>query len=74
MIRGKRLTVLSGVSVLLLIGMTFLSLGCQKTPTKEAPPTMTVEVSDVLVKDVPVYSEWTASTDATSGRTSCGSI
>ncbi len=63
MVRGKRLTVFSRVSVLLLLGITLLSQGCRKTATKEAAPTMTVEVSDVLVKDVPIYSEWTASTD-----------
>ena len=63
MMRGKRMTVLWGVSLLLLQGMTWLSLGCQKEPTPKAPPTMTVEVAEVVAKDVPIYSEWTASTD-----------
>jgi len=63
MVRGKRLTVLYRVSVLLLLGMAFFNQGCHKTATKEATPILTVEVSDVLVRDVPIYSEWTASTD-----------
>ncbi len=63
MMRGKRLTVRSGVSVLRLRGMTFISLGCQKAPTTEAPPRMTVEEADVLVTSS-IYTEWTASSAA----------
>jgi membrane fusion protein (multidrug efflux system) len=50
------------VSVLMVFGAMLLLSGCKKQQKEEAPPP-TVEVVDVIQKDVPVYSEWTASTD-----------
>ena len=46
----------------MVFGAMLLLSGCKKQQTGEAPPP-TVEVVDVIQKDVPVYSEWTASTD-----------
>src|SRR5208337_2499052 len=51
-------------SVLMVLGTTlFLLSGCKKEQKGEAPPPPAVEVVDVIQKDVPVYSEWVASTD-----------
>ena len=48
----------------LVFGAALLLLsGCKDQQKVEAAPTQTVEVVDVLQKDVPVYSEWIASTD-----------
>jgi membrane fusion protein (multidrug efflux system) len=44
------------------LSFTFLS-GCNKEKAQAAIPAPTVEVADVITRDVPVYSEWTASTD-----------
>ncbi len=52
-----------GPSILIMMSGLMLLTGCKKAQTKEAPPVPIVEVSPVLVKDVPIYSEWTASTD-----------
>jgi membrane fusion protein (multidrug efflux system) len=57
-----RVTGFCSVGVLMVFGATLLLSGCKKQQTGEAPP-LTVEVADVIQKDVPVYSEWTASTD-----------
>ena len=54
------------VSVLMVMvfGSTLLLLsGCKKGQGREAPSPPTVEVLEVIRKDVPVYSEWIASTD-----------
>jgi membrane fusion protein, multidrug efflux system len=51
------------VSLLAILGITVLLSGCKRTQTTETPPPPTVEVVEVIKKDVPVYSEWTASTD-----------
>ncbi len=50
-------------AAVLLLGVTLFTAGCKKGTTKqgEAPPL--VEVTAVIQKDVPIYSEWTASTD-----------
>jgi membrane fusion protein, multidrug efflux system len=37
--------------------------GCKNSHTKETPAAPIVAVAEIIVKDVPVYSEWTASTD-----------
>ena len=48
----------------MVLGATLLLLpGCKKGQGQEASPPPTVEVLDVIQKDVPIYSEWTASTD-----------
>jgi membrane fusion protein (multidrug efflux system) len=43
--------------------MLFFTSGCKKGQTEGAPPRPTVEVAEIIQKDVPVYSEWVASTD-----------
>jgi len=58
----NRITGFCNVSVLMVFGAMLLLSGCKKQQEEEAPPP-TVEVVDVIQKDVPVYSEWTASTD-----------
>jgi membrane fusion protein (multidrug efflux system) len=50
------------LSILTIFGALLLLSGCKKQQEREIPPP-TVEVVDVIQKDVPVYSEWTASTD-----------
>ncbi len=52
-------------SILMVFGGALLLLsGCKKeSKGEEAPPPPAVEVVDVIQKDVPVYSEWIASTD-----------
>jgi len=51
------------VSALMIFGAAFLLSGCQRGQGRETEPAPTVEVADVIQKDVPVYSEWIASTD-----------
>ena len=51
------------MGVLILSGMVLFFSGCRNSRTGEAQPTPIVEVAQVIVKDIPVYSEWTASTD-----------
>ncbi len=50
-------------AVFLLCGSGFLLPGCKKAQTKETPALPIVEVVKVLRRDIPVYSEWTASID-----------
>lgn len=40
-----------------------LSLGCRNQEAGGAPPPPMVEVTDTIVRDVPIYAEWTGSTD-----------
>ncbi len=66
MAREKRKVSFQHVSVLMVLvfGMTFLLLsGCKKGQGRETSSPPTVEVVEVIKKDVPVYSEWIASTD-----------
>jgi membrane fusion protein, multidrug efflux system len=63
MARGNRCPFFFGINLIMTVIMIFLTIGCKKAPIKEAPPPVTVEVSEVLVRDVPIYSQWTASTD-----------
>ena len=52
------------VGFLMVWGTTlFLLSGCKKEPKAEALAPPTVEVVHILQKDIPVYSEWVASTD-----------
>ena len=37
--------------------------GCQKAQTGDGPSAPVVEVATVIQRDVPIYSEWTASVD-----------
>jgi len=50
-------------AILLFCGIVLLLPGCKKAQTTESPSPPLVEVAKVLQKDVPVCSEWTASTD-----------
>lgn len=49
--------------IVLLAGMMLFSTGCKKGQTREAPQAPLVEIVDVIQRDVPIYTEWTASTD-----------
>lgn len=51
------------VGIVIIAGVSVVLSGCKNGQTREVPPVPTVEVAEVIVKDVPVYSEWTASTD-----------
>ena len=52
------------VLIVVVFGTTLLLLsGCKKGQGRETSSPPTVEVVDVIKKDVPVYSEWIASTD-----------
>ncbi len=50
-------------TILLFCGIVLLLPGCKKAQTTESPSPPLVEVAKVIERDVPVYSEWTASTD-----------
>jgi membrane fusion protein (multidrug efflux system) len=67
MVWKKRKVSFRHVSVLMVIvvgAMLLLLSGCKKGQGRETPPSPpTVEVVEVIKKDVPVYSEWIASTD-----------
>jgi len=52
----------SGVIIIFAAVLLFLP-GCRNSHTKETGSAVTVRVTEVIAKDVPVYSEWTASTD-----------
>jgi membrane fusion protein (multidrug efflux system) len=60
-----RVTGFCCVSILMvmIVGATLLLSGCKKGQGREVPPPPTVEVVEVIRKDVPVFSEWIASTD-----------
>ena len=52
------------VGFLMVLGTTlFLLSGCKKETKAEALAPPTVEIIDIIQKDIPVYSEWVASTD-----------
>jgi multidrug efflux pump subunit AcrA (membrane-fusion protein) len=46
-----------------MLTAAFPLAGCKKAQTVEAPGAPVVEVAEVIEQDVPVFSEWTASTD-----------
>ncbi len=48
--------------LLMIFGLPLYLSACDKAQEREAPPP-TVEVVEVIQKDVPVYSEWIGSTD-----------
>ena len=50
-------------AAVLLAGVTLFATGCRKGPTGQEQTPPLVEVAAVIERDVPVYSEWTASTD-----------
>jgi len=47
----------------LAISVMLIAAGCHKGQTGESAPAPLVEVTSVIQRDVPIYSEWTASTD-----------
>jgi membrane fusion protein (multidrug efflux system) len=63
MVWKSSVTRFCSVSVLMILGVTLLLSGCKKGQGREPELLPTVEVADVIEKDVPVYSEWIASTD-----------
>ena len=50
-------------AAVLLVGVTLFAAGCKKATTRQRQAPPLVEVTSVIQKDVPIYSEWTASTD-----------
>jgi membrane fusion protein, multidrug efflux system len=63
MAMDNRWATLWGVTIIAAVTVLFGITGCKKAQTKEAPSSPTVEVASVIKKDVPLYTEWTASTD-----------
>jgi membrane fusion protein, multidrug efflux system len=63
MVRGNRWTGAGLAGLLIMLGLIVLLTGCKQDSKKETPPVPLVEVVNVKVKDVPIYSEWTASLD-----------
>ena len=60
----------ASVLMVMLFGAALLLLsGCKKGQGRETSSPPTVEVVDVIKKDVPVYSEWIASTDGSVNAT-----
>lgn len=51
------------VALVAALGVALVAAGCKKAQTADVPPVPLVEVADVIRKDVPLYTEWTASTD-----------
>jgi membrane fusion protein (multidrug efflux system) len=51
------------VAVLFALGVALCATGCGKVQTADAPSVPAVEVVNVIQRDVPIYTEWTASTD-----------
>ncbi len=54
---------LCALVIFIVSGVTPFLGGCQNAQTREAPTLPVVEVVKVVERDVPLYSEWTASTD-----------
>jgi membrane fusion protein (multidrug efflux system) len=63
MARKSRVAEFCFASLLAIFVVTLLLSGCRRAQNTETPPPPTVEVVEVVKKDVPLYSEWTASTD-----------
>jgi membrane fusion protein, multidrug efflux system len=63
MVINNRLATACCVSVLAAIIILPGLTGCKNAQTREPLPAPAVEVASVIIKDVPIYSEWTASTD-----------
>jgi len=51
------------VAVLAMLAIGLFATGCTKGKSTERSAVPLVEVADVIQKDVPIYTEWTASTD-----------
>ncbi len=63
MMTARKNGLFSWAAILLFCGIVLFLPGCKKAQTTESPSPPLVEVAKVLQRDVPVYSEWTASTD-----------
>ena len=61
--KGKTAGNLCLGAVIILAAFLLCLPGCRNSHTKDTSSVVTVRVAEVTVKDVPVYSEWTASTD-----------
>ncbi len=67
--RGRRFRH-AGALIVTVFGAVFLLIsGCKKEERAEASLPPTVEVTDVLERNVPVHSEWVASTDGSVNAT-----
>ena len=67
--RGKGFRHGSALIVMVFGAALLFMSGCKKEEKAEASLPPTVEVTDVIQKDVPVYSEWIASTDGSVNAT-----
>src|SRR5271157_2523814 len=63
MARNDRVAEFFYASLFVILGVALFLPGCQGARTTETATFPTVEVVEVIKKDVPIYSEWTASTD-----------
>ena len=63
MARKDKVAKIFCASFVAILGMALLVPGCQRARTTETSTSPTVEVVEVIKNDVPIYSEWTASTD-----------
>ncbi len=61
--KARRNGLFPWAAILLICGIALFFPGCKKAQTTERPSPPIVEVATVLQRDVPVYSEWTASID-----------
>jgi len=61
-------------AAVLLAGVTLFAAGCKKGPKGQEQASPVVEVTTVIQRDVPVYSEWTASTDGLVNATIRGQV
>jgi membrane fusion protein (multidrug efflux system) len=63
MARKDRAEKLCCISILAIFGVMLVLSGCKREQKTDIPPPPIVEVADCVEKDIPIYSEWTASTD-----------
>ena len=64
-VRVKRLARSASETALLIpiLVLLLVAIGCKEKEAAAPPPVPDVEVSDVVVKDVPIYREWVAVLD-----------
>lgn len=59
----KKIISLTDISFFVVLTFCTLSTGCNGQPAGVGAKPVSVDVTEVVTKDVPVWSEWTASTD-----------
>jgi membrane fusion protein (multidrug efflux system) len=59
----QKATTIFCVGVIMIFTAALFLPACKNSRSRETEPLPIVAVTDVIVKDVPIYSEWTASTD-----------